>query len=496
MEEQHNGFHTNFGLSNSSEYNFTLAEEEYYLYNVDHHLPSKMELDRQYIKDYDEYLSVLQDCNRTIHSTPYPQDGHVYCNATWDKMQCWDYTPSGSTVYQYCPSYIALSNPLSYSTKTCNQDGTWFRHPKTDQVWTNYSMCYDHNLVEKHKRVIYMYYYGFSISIVLLVISLFIFSFFRQLKCVRVTLHKHLFLSYVLTGALWIAYYRLVPMNSEVVLDNPVWCQILHVLTHFFTVCNYAWMFCEGFYLHALIVITFTKDKKLLFICYIIGWVFPVIPVLIYTFIRVFDEEENKRCWTGETSLNWILLGPITASLIVNFIFSINIMRILWSKLRSVHTNETMQTRRAVRATLILIPLLGLQYIAFPFKPPPGAAGEHVYAMISAFLVSFQGVFVSVVFCFFNGEVVGICKKRWHRRRTQSSIYSRSTRKTDLPTTMEGTTLIDNKGDKNANEKGENANSKTQEAEKNKEETCLKEYSENGKLSLTENRMEEASLLT
>lgn len=61
---------------------------------------------------------------------------------------------------------------------------------------------------------------------------------------------------------------------------------------------------------------------------------------------------------------------------------------------------------------------------------------------------------------------------------------------------MEGTTLIDNKGDKNANEKGENANSKTQEAEKNKEETCLKEYSENGKLSLTENRMEEASLLT
>ena len=46
--------------------------------------------------------------------------------------------------------------------------------------------------------------------------------------------------------------------------------------------------------------------------------------------------------------------------------------------------------RRAVRATLILIPLLGLQYIAFPFKPPPGSSGEHVYSMIVAFLVSFQ----------------------------------------------------------------------------------------------------------
>ena len=51
-----------------------------------------------------------------------------------------------------------------------------------------------------------------------------------------------------------------------------VWCQVLHVMTHFFTVCNYAWMFCEGFYLHALIVIAFTKDKKLLYMCYVIGW--------------------------------------------------------------------------------------------------------------------------------------------------------------------------------------------------------------------------------
>lgn len=47
-------------------------------------------------------------------------------------------------------------------------------------------------------------------------------------------------------------------------------------------------------------------------------------------------------------------------------------------------------SRRAVRAILILIPLLGLQNIAFPFKPPPGSDGEYIYSMISAFLVSFQ----------------------------------------------------------------------------------------------------------
>lgn len=38
--------------------------------------------------------------------------GGIYCNATWDRMQCWGYTKAGETVYQPCPHYITLSNPL------------------------------------------------------------------------------------------------------------------------------------------------------------------------------------------------------------------------------------------------------------------------------------------------------------------------------------------------------------------------------------------------
>lgn len=403
----------------------------------------EMELAREYISDYEEYRHVLERCNRTIHSTSYPSDGGTYCNATWDRMQCWEYTKAGDTAFQLCPAYITLSNPLAYSKKVCNSDGTWFRHPQTGNVWTNYTMCYDETLVENHKRVLYMYYYGFSISIVLLVISLVIFSLFRQLKCTRVTLHKHLFSSYIITGALWIMYYAMVPMDSDVLKNNPVWCQVLHVLTHYFTVCNYAWMFCEGFYLHALIVIAFTKDKRLLIICYFIGWVFPILPALIYTVVRALNDLENDRCWTSDSVLHWILAGPINASLIVNFIFSINIMRILLSKLRSVHTNEAMQTRRAVRAILILIPLLGLQNIAFPFKPPPGSDGEYIYSMISAFLVSFQGVFVAVVFCFFNGEVVKSFKRKLHRfRMSRSKKYRDSSKCSSTKQTGESHAML------------------------------------------------------
>jgi hypothetical protein len=74
-------------------------------------------------------------------------------------------------------------------------------------------------------------------------------------------LHLHLYHN-------WICY-----------LDSHSWtgilqqlCRILHVLAQYVTVCNYAWMFCEGFYLHTLLVLAFTNEKRLLIICYVIAW--------------------------------------------------------------------------------------------------------------------------------------------------------------------------------------------------------------------------------
>ena len=49
----------------------------------------------------------------------------------------------------YGTQHVIMSIDVpAYSVKTCNADGTWFRHPETGRVWTNYTMCYDHALVE------------------------------------------------------------------------------------------------------------------------------------------------------------------------------------------------------------------------------------------------------------------------------------------------------------------------------------------------------------
>ncbi|TMW41988.1 hypothetical protein DOY81_012931, partial [Sarcophaga bullata] len=41
-------------------------------------------------------------------------------------------------------------------------------------------------------------------------------------------------------------------------------------------------------------------------------------------------------------------------------------------------------------ATLLLVPLLGLQYIVTPFRPEPNHPWAHTYEVISAFTASFQ----------------------------------------------------------------------------------------------------------
>lgn len=45
---------------------------------------------------------------------------------------------------------------------------------------------------------------------------------------------------------------------------------------------------------------------------------------------------------------------------------------------------------KKISATLLLVPLLGMQYILTPFKPKPGHPWEIVYEIVSAFTTSFQ----------------------------------------------------------------------------------------------------------
>ena len=53
---------------------------------------------------------------------------------------------------------------------------------------------------------------------------------------------------------------------------------------------------------------------------------------------------------------------------------------------------------KAARATLILIPLLGLHYLLTPLRPERGTEGEQVYEYITAVSLSIQ-VSLVIVHC-------------------------------------------------------------------------------------------------
>lgn len=73
----------------------------------------------------------------------------------------------------------------------------------------------------------------------------------------------------------------------------------------------------------------------------------------------------------------------------VNLFFLLNIIRVLVTKLRDTHRAESNMYMKAVRATLILVPLLGIQFVIFPLRPENRLAGE-VYEYIMHILMHYQ----------------------------------------------------------------------------------------------------------
>ncbi|CAN8032597.1 unnamed protein product, partial [Ixodes persulcatus] len=90
----------------------------------------------------------------------------------------------------------------------------------------------------------------------------------------------------------------------------------------------------------------------------------------------------------------------------VNFVFLVNIIRILVTRVKSAVSVETTQFRKAIKATVLLFPLLGITHLLFCINPKDEDMGlKEAYMVINAILQSSQGIFVAVLYCFMNSEV-------------------------------------------------------------------------------------------
>nr|XP_009934469.1 PREDICTED: calcitonin receptor [Opisthocomus hoazin] len=355
---------------------------------------------------------------RMNRAPPYKKKG-LFCNRTWDGWLCWDDTPAGRMTAQNCPDYFPDFDPTERASKYCDETGNWFRHPESNRTWSNYTLCNSFTS-EKLKMAFILYYMaivGHALSITSLLISLAIFFYFKSLSCQRITLHKNLFFSYVLNSVFTIAHLIAVVPNPGLVKRDPLSCKVLQFFHQYMLGCNYFWMLCEGIYLHTLIVVAGFAEEQLLHWYYLLGWGFPLVPASIHAVARA--KYFNDNCWMSvDTHLLYIVHGPVMAALLVNFFFLLNIVRVLVTKLRDTHRAESNMYMKAVRATLILVPLLGIQFVIIPWRPENRLAGE-IYDYIMHILMHYQGLLVATIFCFFNGEVQGALKRQWTQYKTQ-----------------------------------------------------------------------------
>uniref|UniRef100_A0A6B0V8B6 Putative insect neuropeptide receptor subgroup b7 n=1 Tax=Ixodes ricinus TaxID=34613 RepID=A0A6B0V8B6_IXORI len=184
---------------------------------------------------------------------------------------------------------------------------------------------------------------------------------------------------------------------------------------------NYCWILMEGLYLHSLVFLAFFTDSSGIIRYVALGWGLPVLFIIPWVVVRA--TLEDTLCWTTNVrqDLFWIIRGPITASIVVNFVLFLNITRVLFAKLFASQTPQARKYRyrKWFKSTLVLVPLFGAHY-AFLLGMSLAAAGdlvELIWLYVDQLFSSSQGFVVALLYCFLNGEVQTELRKLFQRWR-------------------------------------------------------------------------------
>ncbi|EEC10295.1 C1A receptor, putative [Ixodes scapularis] len=267
-----------------------------------------------------------------------------------------------------CSDTMAAQN----ATRHCWSNGTWAER-------SDYSNC--RPLLEgvreseTHLDETTLYYIGYVLSLFALSVALWIFLYYKDLRCLRNTIHINLMITYFLISLTWIVTATLQSVPSSGF--HRAACFLYIVLTYLMGT-NFFWMFVEGLYLYILVVKTFSVEVFRLYICLFIGWGLPAIIICTWATTKVY-------------------LSPN-------------------------HNDPNLSNgMKAAKALLVLIPLLGVTYILVIWTPRHKTA-KVIFTYLQATLLSTQGFTVAVLYCFLNGEVRKAIRHHLERWKTMRAL--------------------------------------------------------------------------
>ncbi|XP_041367181.1 secretin receptor-like [Gigantopelta aegis] len=380
------------------------------------------------------------------------------CPVIWDDLLCWDEAAPDTLMTQPCPDYVNGFNKYENATKYCSENGTWLYRTcmgptcKND-TWTNFTMCdrpnFDlqfHTVTAERLRLLYTI--GYSISLAALIIAVTIMCCCRRLHCKSNSLHINLFIAFIMRALASfikdLSFVGNVGFRFDVKYRSDGTLEFLQHGLHWeckllFSVFNYTisasmmWIFIEGLYLHMLIYRTLSTERRGVKMYIVLGWVLPI-PFLV-SWIIVKALLEDTYCWNIQirSEYFWILKAPGVAVVLINFLFFLDIFRILFIRARANqrHLGRS-KYRKLAKFILVLMPLFGVMYIVFFVAFPTEFRHEEfnvAYLYIEMGYNSFQGFVLAVLFCFLNEEVHSELRRIWKRhktRRTDILTFSKS----------------------------------------------------------------------
>ncbi|EDW00227.1 GH11972 [Drosophila grimshawi] len=359
----------------------------------------------------------------------------LYCNWTWDSLLCWPPTPAGVMARMYCPAGYHGVDTRKFAIRKCELDGHWGRRPNDTELntggWTDYAPCYKPEVIRLMQEIkdvnVYMdiaqrtrtlEIIGLCLSLLALIISLVIFCAFRSLRNNRTKIHKNLFVAMVLQVIVRLTLYldqfrrgrpeTATNASVSIIENTPYLCEASYVLLEYARTAMFMWMFIEGLYLHNMVTVAVFQGNFPLKLFALLGWGLPVLMTFVWVqCTAIFMDTTVGECmWNYNlTPYYWILEGPRLAVILLNFFFLVNIIRVLVVKLRQSQASDIEQTRKAVRAAIVLLPLLGITNLLHLVPALKTAWKFAVWSYVTHFLTSFQGFFIALIYCFLNGEV-------------------------------------------------------------------------------------------
>ncbi|GFS61359.1 diuretic hormone receptor [Nephila pilipes] len=380
-----------------------------------------------------------------------------FCNTTWDGLSCWPPTKAGTTVIIKCMEFL---NRVPYdttqnATRECHANGTWA--PRSD-----YSECRPLDQKDESFENLWdikdahtIYSIGYGLSLIALVIALWIFLYFSDLRCLRNTIHTNLLVTYLFIDLTWIITAALQTSTSHEA--NKVACFLFIMLTYLMGT-NFFWMFVEGLYLYILVVKTFSVETVKMHVYAAIGWGLPAAMIIPWAIVKsqfshVERNDQHTKVfavhgcpWQNKDHFDYIFICPVILVLMINIYFLGRIMWVLITKLRAATSVESKQYRKAAKALLVLIPLLGVTYIVVIVTPAHRTA-RVVFAYAQALLLSTQGFTVAVLYCFMNGEVQKSVRHHFEQWKDQRGLGSgRHPLRCDGSSNADGFRLYPNRG--------------------------------------------------